>query len=764
VKGTNGRPGDVDAKAFFDEANHGHVTHDRYLDGSFSGRVLCRLTAEDPFVVGARQVEGPGGSHTIEPFMVNKRPAIPASSLRGLISSIAEAASNSALRVLNDKALSVRMTMDEALPAIGMVREETVNGKAIRVLQPLTLPMNLPWNSAGRNAILPNDCLGIYEKCSPPAYVEGYRKIPNPDPRERRPLPGVEPSPGTFLAMQRPLSFSSDNKREFWWAKLRSFSFTRGTVSFPTGGQRLNSFNQSHLVGSQIDDLLSEKEYQIKGRPQDYTRGILRVLGFEGHEKEIPHGKKHEIFIPFSPEQEDINRAKTFEMKMALSAFERLAAERRSEQREDEAYLPFDLKRPALATKKEIRLRDGDLVFFKASGGRITEIALSSIWRKGKETVHAYFASVSPELLPMNSNRQTISLAEQLFGFVEEMKKGKAEERTAQSARALAGRVRFSFGFLDPAVQEGDFWEYDEPKPLKLLSSPKLPCPALYFYQQGGGYIMKRQLTVGRHFPQGRKFYLHRKPSEQDPWLAQIDGGDKHAKQRLYARPVKKDSIFYFHVEFHNLSKDELALLCYALRPSEKFRHKLGLGKPIGLGKVQIEPLGLFYVPRTRRYKNDTLSDFRFLALRDGLTASWPWTKKEEERYACEAATAPLVGAERGDLKTFKELQKTCRDAMDERIRWAIELIGDPGSITDIPVHYPRLHDQGEEELYRWFMENENKDRTDRFPLPPIVVNNPLPTLPHLTPTPRPPRPGGGGGRGPNRGGGKRDNMRNRHP
>ena len=762
VKGTEERAGDADAEAFFKENKIGHVTHDRYIGGTYSGRILCRLIAEDPFVVGSEQVENEDGSHTVTPFMIDQRPAIPSTSLRGLISSIAEAASNGALRVLDDRTLSVRMAMVEALPAIGMVRETTVNGRTTRELQPLTFPTNIEWDSSKRSARLP-DCLGIYQQCSPGAYVEGYRKIPNPDPRESRPLPGVEPDPGTFLANTLPASYSSDNK-EFWWAKLPPFTYSHGAVSLSSGGERLNSRDHSYLVGSQIRELLSDAEYRQKKMPSGFTRGILRVLGFEGHEKEIPHGKKHEIFIPFSSTQENLATAATFPMEEPLAAFEKLAAQRHEEQREDEAYLPFDLKRPRAGRKgrkEPIRLRDGDLVFFKASGGKITEIALSSIWRKGKESVHVFFASVSPELLPMNSDRKTVSLAELLFGFVEELAKGTASGNPPRSARALAGRVYFSFGLLDPATKQGDFWEYSEPKALKLLASPKPPCPALYFCQESGAYIMKRHLKVGTHLPQGRKFYLHREPGAKEPWLATMGGEDKHSKQRLYVTPVKRGSSFYFHVDFHNLSKDELGLLCYALQPSGEFRHKLGLGKPIGLGKVQIEPLGLFYVPRTPRYTSDKLKDPRFLARR-GVPTCWPWTK-QGERYAFEAATGPLAGEHQRDFATFEALRKTWRDAMDQRIRWAIELIGNPASVQGkIPVHYPRLKDQGEEELYRWFMENENKYRPNnlRFPLPPIVEKGSLPTLPHLTVTPNPNQ----GNRNQARGGGRPDRGRNRHP
>lgn len=91
----------------------GHVTHDRYVHPKsnndppvYAGRLLCRVSTESPIVIGDQRQELEDGSHRVTPFRLNNQPAIPASTLRGLVSSMAESASNSALRVLENRALN----------------------------------------------------------------------------------------------------------------------------------------------------------------------------------------------------------------------------------------------------------------------------------------------------------------------------------------------------------------------------------------------------------------------------------------------------------------------------------------------------------------------------------------------------------------------------------------------------------------------------------------------------------------------------------
>ena len=69
--------------------SHGH---DRYAQGCHSGRLICKLTTETPVFIGARHKEGTEPKE-IQPFELDGKPAIPATTLRGVLSGIAEARS-----------------------------------------------------------------------------------------------------------------------------------------------------------------------------------------------------------------------------------------------------------------------------------------------------------------------------------------------------------------------------------------------------------------------------------------------------------------------------------------------------------------------------------------------------------------------------------------------------------------------------------------------------------------------------------------------
>src|SRR6266853_1152583 len=79
----------------FEKGQPEHVTHDRYLPGTHSGRIVCGLETVTPVFVGSHRHEGTSPIE-VENYTFNGQLAIPASSLRGMVSSLSEAASNSA--------------------------------------------------------------------------------------------------------------------------------------------------------------------------------------------------------------------------------------------------------------------------------------------------------------------------------------------------------------------------------------------------------------------------------------------------------------------------------------------------------------------------------------------------------------------------------------------------------------------------------------------------------------------------------------------
>ena len=177
------------------------------------------------------------------------------------------------------------------------------------------------------------------------------------------------------------------------------------------------------------------------------------------------------------------------------------------------------------------------------------------------------------------------------------------EDQAGTRPNFYAGKVTFSDARLvgDPV--------YDDPVLLTELSSPD---PTSYLYYR----------DLDEKDPFGRKFYYHHKElyrdvarNEQralallhayrqqgtsDPIFARAVDDDDGLNRKVTVRPLKKhETVFTFTVDYHNLTTAELDLLLYTLeldtmiddtgriRPGAY--HKLGYGKPAGLGSVAVQ-------------------------------------------------------------------------------------------------------------------------------------------------------------------------------
>lgn len=667
--------------------------HDRYsvttengkITDGYSGRIICKLTTKTPMVIGAKQVQQEDGYTKVEPFILDGRPAIPPTSLKGMISSIAEAASNSSLRVLEDMALSYRAPMEEALSAMGMMIKSP--GGSGWTLLPLALPTILKPNDRQPYS-LPEKYRKMFPIDSLPPPLKVYFGDYHPRNESQGPNPDL------------PLRSYSKNNEEYFYTMLAP---RRWGPNHTIRRDDNLDLNRGHIVAQKTTnrDRYLKADNLPKTGGDRYTRGILRVLGIEG--RSIPKEKRYEIFIPYPPEAEE---RKLFPVEnQAIERFTRMADERTKASKEP-PYLPYEpvgtIRNPKPKDKNDhaFRLKHGDIVFFTPNkdGDAVEEISLSSIWRKWARTTWQHFTGISEEKLPFNSRRKSISIAEQLFGFV-----SKDPEKNEEENLALAGRLRFSFGILHPRHTDENFMEE---VPLKILASPKPPQPNFYFKHKDGssgripvGHLLDQDYMV----PQGRKFYLHHNQDMDGQWKTRVFD-EKTKKQKNIVTPVKRERDFYFHIDFNNLSRMELGLLCYSLRPTESFRHKIGMGKSLGLGTVEIGPLGMFLVNRKRRYEETSIfSTDRYHEVWMGEdTGEWP------EYYNREKA---VNGTGKECAYDFSELREQFRDSMIQEIRIALETIGDPASTGELPVHTPQFPGIDlEKETFKWFEKNNSKD------------------------------------------------------
>lgn len=742
-----------------EEMKSSHARHDVYRQETLSGKIICRLTTKTPILNGDWQREGSiQQPREVRNFRTEPDARFPdgfstdlaGSSLRGMAGALMEAASNSALRVLEDRPFySYRTPTSKSLSAVGMIYQ---TAPAFGLL-PLALPtLRGPLENGAW--VLPEKWRDIFAEALLKVYIGDTNTIRGW---------GV---PGGLRSWMP----GDPHYSRVYGMQAQRFRFdARGNLPDDLAAFRVNETPQGDFLLAQkpSDGALQPRLWSEipDAEKHEYIPGILRVLGAWGR-PDVPGTKKHELFLPL-PSALPVTADGRLELptitpqnlpalrplripEEIVERFNLLADERSAEERR----LPFEPAETRETPGRPLRLQAGDLVYFDVEkammNGRpvrqVSEISFSSVWRKRSEGTHngaitaiggtkTFFGGIDPELLPMSPDRTMVTIAEQLLGYVEEVPKGAGIG--TRSAHALASRIRFSDAHLQPGA--ANVW-YDNGNPvlLRILDSPKPPSPAFYFKPKVQQLDVRKrvgELNPTLQQPMGRKVYLHhpaqppagasaevRRAWRGDPFRSTMNNGplgDGGWKQYTRARLLNANLTYYFDVRFDNLTYDELALLVYALSPAAggAYFHKFGMGKSIGLGSVQVDVAGLFLVDRPARYTAAGFTQPRYTSgWAEPDRAAWP------PHYASEAAAAFAAQ----DQFSPAALRHRCTGLMDADIRASIELLGNPASVR-APVHVPAQVHYGEDRTFAWFAKNK---RTPRSVLEPVGLGSTaIPTL-----------------------------------
>lgn len=213
---------------------------------------------------------------------------------------------------------------------------------------------------------------------------------------------------------------------------------------------------------------------------------------------------------------------------------------------------------------------------------------------------------------------------------------------------AFAGRVFFEDAFCTKSDKTHLTSGAKHPQ---ILSGPK-PTTFQHYLVQTSAHIRelkhynpdnKGKISCIRGF----KLYWHRKDAS---WI-QNAGNVTELNQKQYTKinPLKDGVVFKGRLRFENLSKIELGALLFALELPDGCCHKIGMGKPLGLGSIQITPT-LFLSDRPNRYKD--------------LFVEWDSEPKPEQIITYKNAFATyILKALKNDSKehTFDELWENDR-------------------------------------------------------------------------------------------------------
>ncbi len=206
----------------------------------------------------------------------------------------------------------------------------------------------------------------------------------------------------------------------------------------------------------------------------------------------------------------------------------------------------------------------------------------------------AYKKGIKSLLPPKHRKSNLLDMAEALFGNVGE-----------GDGKAQPGRVYFEDA-IGSSVQEWNEAVYP-----KILSGPKPNSFQLYLRQDRGkvtvpdGHLNNRN-GIDNYDSDGaqlvgRKFYWHK---DHNAWIeTDTEKRKKYSTQYTKIKPIKEGAKFKARIRFDNLSEVELGALLFVLDLPPECCHKIGMGKPLGLGSIRITPT-LTLIDRRERYSS----------------------------------------------------------------------------------------------------------------------------------------------------------------
>lgn len=330
--------------------------------------------------------------------------------------------------------------------------------------------------------------------------------------------------------------------------------------------------------------------------PKDgYREGILVVTG------DVPKkGKEFVLLIPRGEPEKialDEKLVWRFHDDDQITRWQRRAFPRHRPRRNSR-------DRDGMLRKDRFLAREGDPVFFLREGGKVTFFGRAHFFRL------PYVSSPS-DLIPKALREGPLDLAEAIFGYVE-------------GQEGFAGRVFVTEAIAD-AGQDKVWWSGNPTTP-QVLSSPKPTSFQHYLVQDKQQDHDPNKKDTLAHYDtpsgettiRGHKLYWHKGPN---PDFTDIVENWEHDTQHTQIRPVRPGVHFHFRVYFENLSQVELGALLWVLDLPEGHYHKIGMGKPLGLGAVEIRPR-LILTDRKARYQCLFAGE------------AWATAEKEEQEFA----------------------------------------------------------------------------------------------------------------------------------
>lgn len=640
--------------------------HDRYV--GLSGKITCTLKTETPLFIS--DAEGiftkaldDGSEHKTYRFFqheeVEHRYLLPASSLRGMIRNVFEAATNSCFIHLHNAQLDYRLQAKAA--------PELRAGVITRLPNPSQKQdgeiclLQFAWVNSSVIEKAMNGVLAPYLKAKPwddREFVGNYFKHVLRD--HKLPIKAI------VAKNQFHKKIKHDKALE-----ILSVGTAGTKLQQPSGDEY---WGYLKITGPNV--LMQDKQGRYKLRKHDE-----RFFYWDG-------STQQRIRIPYQ------------DVAKRLNSHERYDAVRAAQLDEANQQMPY------LTCLQNENLTIGDLVWVEvkkddAGNNVASEIGAVSI---PKLRYKYGIADLVTEPLVQGCEQSTnLCPACRAFGWVHRPTENEPQKRDKEVA--YAGRLRFSHGQLQHPAKT-----INREIPLAILSSPKPTTTSFYLLNQNGKPSFGVDYNTEGAKLRGRKFYRHHgsKPNPQE--YTRPNGKDdqpiRDGQNRTVRKVLDSDNHFTFRIDFTNLAPVELGALLWSLEmkyqdadgQEQQLFHRLGFAKPLGFGSVKIEVDQVELLQPEKRYQS-LQQDGKRLVTR----AEWG----QQCLAPFKAAMLPRYGRNAGSFEALENVQDL------------IALLSEPKQCNHI--HFPRppyedapdkniIKPNPEGKQFEWFVGNKKRN------------------------------------------------------
>lgn len=309
-------------------------------------------------------------------------------------------------------------------------------------------------------------------------------------------------------------------------------------------------------------------------------------------------------------------------------------------------------------------LAEGAPVFYVVEGDEVAYFGHSPNFRIPMRLSGSRRAATPHDFVPleMREDRRP-DIPDAMFGWVDESADGNSPPGQ-RAGKVFVGDARY-------VSHANGIWLSDEPIAPHTLASPKPTTFQHYLVQdKQAGHDPDNKASLAHYgTPQketqirGFKRYWHKGPT---PDIRATEKERTLEKQLTRIRPLKAGVRFCFRIYFENLYAVELGALLWALtlpgEPGKTYAHKIGMGKPLGMGAVKLSVKSLVVNDRRERYKQLFNGD------------AWHTAGEERDPQAFIAAFEKYVLDELGETDKGRR-----RLAELERIRMLLAMHEWPG-------------------------------------------------------------------------------------